>query len=162
MDCLRVLVPGVVLTFTFTGARADPVGYCTGEYAEDLSALSQRARSLEATTTSYSYAVRTSATYECVSYGRDGNLKRSRTTVQGYGTAFGYRRDGGDTLLLTNQHVAEWPAVTDEDHPVDGVAPGCKRVSDGLKIVDNDHDDYPGDDIPLIRVVTDPTLDVAV
>ena len=163
MGCLRVLVPGVVLTWlTLPTAHADPVRYCAGEYAEDLSALSPHARSLETPTSSYSYAVRTSATYECVSYGRDGNLKHTRTTVQAYGTAFGYRRDGGDTLLLTNQHVAEWPAVTDEDHAVDGVALGCKRVSDTLKIVDNDHDDYPGDDVPLTRVVTDPTLDVAV
>jgi len=162
MTWLRI-VSGLVLGgWMMHAAPAEAQGHCAGEYAEDLSALSSRARILEASTSSYSYAVRTSATYECVSYGRDGNLKRSRTTVRAYGTAFGYRRDGGDTLLLTNQHVAEWPAVTDEDHGVDGVAPGCKRVSDTLKIVDNDHDDYPSDDIPLTRVVADPTLDVAV
>lgn len=162
MSWLRV-VSGLVLGgWMMQAAPAGAQGYCAGEYAEDLAALSPKARSLEASTSSFSYAVRTSATYECVSYGRDGNLKRSRTTAQAYGTAFGYRRDGGDTLLLTNQHVAEWPAVTDEDHTVDGVAAGCKRVSDTLKIVDNDHDDYPADDIPLTRVVADPTLDVAV
>jgi len=142
-------------------AAADPP-VCTGDYAEDLSAMSARARSIESSASSYSYAVRTSATYECVSYGSDGNLKRTRTTVQAYGTAFGYRHDGGDTLLVTNEHVADWPAVTDDEHPVDGVAPGCKRTADTLKIVDNDHDDYPGDDIALGRVVVDPALDVAV
>jgi trypsin-like peptidase len=162
MSWLRI-VPGLVLGgWMMQVAPAAAQGYCAGEYAEDLSALSPRARSLEASTSSYSYAVRTSATYECVSYGRDGNIKRTRTTAQAYGTAFGYRRDGGDTLLLTNQHVAEWPSVTDEDHAVDGVAPGCKRISDTLKIVDNDHDDYPADDIPLTRVVADPTLDIAI
>jgi len=143
-------------------AAADPPPYCAGEYAEDLAALSPPARSLESSTASSSYAVRTTATYECVSYGSDGNLKKSRSTAQAYGTAFGYRRDGSDTLLLTNQHVAEWPAVTDDSHAVDGVPAGCKRVADSLKIVDDDHDDYAADDIPLTRVIADPGLDVAV
>jgi serine protease Do len=97
-----------------------------------------------------------------VSYGSDGNLRKTRASARAYGTAFGYRRDGGDTLLLTNEHVADWPAVTDDDHPVDGIPAGCKRVADSLKIVDDDHDDYADDDIPLTRVVVDPALDVAV
>lgn len=155
-----VVVSGLVGTWATVAAADGP--YCTGEYAEDMSALSARARAIESTRKSYSYAVRTSATYECVSYGSDGNLKRSRITTRAYGTAFGYRRDGNDTLLATNQHVAEWPAVTDDDHAVDGVPQGCKRISDSLKIVDDDHDDYPGDDIPLTRVVADAGLDVAV
>ena len=135
---------------------------CVGDYAEDLSALSPGARELEARTKPYSYAVRTTATYECVAYGADANLKTSRVSTMAYGTAFGYRHAGDETLLLTNQHVAEWPAVTDADHPVDGVPAGCKRVSDALRIVDNDHDDYAADDIPLTRVVVDPTLDIAI
>ena len=143
-------------------AAAEAPPYCAGDYAEDLSALSPSARSLESSNASSSYAVRTTATYECVSYGSDGNLKKTRSTAQAYGTAFGYRRDGSDTLLLTNQHVAEWPAVTDDNHAVDGVPSGCKRVADSLKIVDDDHDDYAADDIPLTRVVADPGLDVAV
>ena len=137
-------------------------GYCTNAYAEDLSALSPLARDVEAHAPSYSYAVRTTATYECVSYGADANLKRVRQSVTAYGTAFGYRRDGGETLLVTNDHVASWPAVTDDDHRIDGIASGCKRVSDALAIVDNDADDYPDDDVPLTRVVADPQLDVAI
>jgi len=136
--------------------------YCRGEYAEDLSALSARARAIESTKASYSYAVRTTATYECVSYGSDGNLKKARISTRAYGTAFGYRRDGGDTLLATNQHVAEWPAVTDDEHAVDGVPAGCKRIADSLRIVDDDHDDYAADDIPLVRVIADAGLDIAV
>ncbi|MEP6862097.1 MAG: serine protease [Deltaproteobacteria bacterium] len=135
---------------------------CVGDYAEDLTALSPGARELEARTKSYSYAVRTTATYECVAYGGDGNLKTTRVNTMAYGTAFGYRHTGEDTLLLTNQHVAEWPAVTDADHPVDGVPAGCKRVADALRIVDNDHDDYAADDVPLTRVVVDPMLDIAI
>jgi serine protease Do len=156
---LTVAIGGVFAPLT---AVAAPQDWCTGEYAEDLSALSSRARTMETTASVYSYAVRTSASYECVSYGADGSLRRSRSTARAYGTAFGYRRDGADTLLLTNEHVAEWPAVTDDDHPVDGIASGCKKVSDSLKIVDDDRDDYAADDIPLTRVVVDPALDVAI
>jgi serine protease Do len=134
----------------FKVAAADPA--CTGTYAEDLSALSARAREAESHAASYVYAVRTTATYECVSYGSDGELHRTRTTSTAHGTAFGYRRDGGDTLLLTNEHVAEWPQIQN----------GCKQISDTLKIVDDDHDDYAADDIPLSRVVVDPQLDIAI
>src|SRR5689334_8612735 len=105
-------------------AAAEPASYCVGEYAEDLGALSSHARELERASGNYSYAVRTSATYECVSYASDGNLKHSRTIATAYGTAFGYRRDGADTLLLTNDHVASWPAVTDAEHAVEGVPLG--------------------------------------
>ncbi len=143
-------------------SAADPTPYCSGEYGEDLGELSPQAREIEAKAATYSFAVRTSATYECVSYDSDGSLKRSRRSAIAYGTAFGYRHDGGDTLLLTNDHVAEWPAVTDDDHPVEGVPAGCKRIADALAIVDDDHDDYAADDIPLSRVAVDPALDVAV
>jgi serine protease Do len=150
---MRVIAACVL--FAAGTAAADPAPTapsCAGDYAEDLSALSPRARELESKADTYSYAVRTTATYECVSYGMDGNLKRTRNVSVAYGTAFGYRRDGADTLLLTNDHVAEWPAVTD----------GCKRIADSLAIVDDDHDDYAADDIPLARVVADPALDVAI
>jgi serine protease Do len=143
------------------GAAAD-TPYCGGMYAEDMSARSPHAREIEQQAATYSFAVRTSATYECVSYGSDGELHKRPVTTTAYGTAFGYRRDGNDTLLVTNQHVADWPAVTDADHAVDGVPLGCKRIADALAIVDDDHDDYAADDIPLARVVIDPQLDVAI
>ncbi|MBV8760376.1 MAG: trypsin-like peptidase domain-containing protein [Deltaproteobacteria bacterium] len=125
---------------------------CTGAYAEDLSALSPRAREAERHAPRYVYAVRTTATYECVAYGAGGELRKTKSTQTAHGTAFGYRHDGGDTLLLTNEHVAEWPEVHE----------GCKRISDSLRIVDSDHDDYAADDIPLTRVVADQALDIAV
>ncbi len=164
MDLSRRVAIGLALGWFATSryAAADTATYCNGEYAEGLSALSPHAREIESQAATYSFAVRTTATYECISYGADGNLKRTRASALAYGTAFGYRRDGNDTLLLTNAHVAEWPAVTDADHPVDGVPAGCKRVGDSLAIVDDDHDDYAGDDIPLARVVSDPALDIAV
>ena len=133
-------------------AVADADATCSGAYAEDLSAQSTRAREAESHAPSYVYAVRTTATYECVSYGSDGDLRKARSTSIAHGTAFGYRRDGGDTLLLTNEHVAEWPAIQN----------GCKKISDTLRIVDSDHDDYAADDVPLTRVVADAALDIAV
>jgi serine protease Do len=141
--------------------RTEP-SFCLGEYADDLTALSAAARRAEQQQQAYTFCVRTSAVYECPSYGSDGSLRKKRRTASAHGTAFAYRHDDKGTLLLTNQHVAEWPAVTDEDHPVDGIPAGCKRVSDSLRIVDNEADNYAPDDLPLTRVVSDTALDAAV
>jgi S1-C subfamily serine protease len=155
---------GALVLLGLTTARADAPhrSSCRGAYAADLSALSAHARDLEEHGPTFSYAVRTTATYECVAYAPDGGLKHSKHAVAAYGTAFGLRRDGAGTLLVTNDHVASWPAVTDAEHAVDGVPPGCKRVAGALWIVDNDNDHYAADDIPLVRVVDDPQLDLAV
>jgi S1-C subfamily serine protease len=136
--------------------------YCEGEYADDLAILLPRARELEQKQPAYTFCIRSTAAYDCPFYGTDGTLRRSRRRVKAHGTGFAYRQVDGGTLLLTNDHVAEWPAVTDEDHAVDGVPAGCKRVSDALKIVDSESDEYDPDDIPLMRVVVDTQLDVAI
>jgi serine protease Do len=137
--------------------------FCPGEYAEDLAALSPRVREFEKKPQdSYTYCVRSTAVYECLSYGADGAVRRARKKATAHGTGFGYRQHGGETLLLTNQHVADWPQVTDEDHRVEGIPSGCKRVSDALRIVDSEGDAFERDDTALSRVVTDPQLDVAV
>ncbi len=152
-----VLPPVPVAPPPVTGAS-----YCPGEYADDFSALLPKARELEQQVGAYTFCIRTSATYECPSYGPDGNLRRKKVRVSAHGTGFSYRQQAGETFLLTNEHVAEWPAVTDEEHPVEDVPPGCKRVADSLKIVDNTTDSYEGDDLPLSRVVVDAQLDIAV
>ncbi|HET9598964.1 MAG TPA: serine protease [Anaeromyxobacteraceae bacterium] len=151
------------------GAEAPPPGsapsgapYCAGEYADDLAALSARAREFEQAQKPYTFCIRTTATYECPSYAPDGTLRRSRTKVVAHGTGFAFRQQAAETLLLTNEHVAEWPAVTSEEHAVEEVPPGCKLVSNTLAIVDDEKDEYPRDDVPLSRVVSDPELDVAV
>jgi S1-C subfamily serine protease len=143
------------------GRPAGPL--CTGEYADDLSGLSETIRELDQRPQSqYAYCVRNTAVYECLSYATDGSVRRIRKKATSHGTAFGYRQQNGETFLLTNQHVAELPAVTDEEHPVEEVPLGCKRVSDSLKIVDKDSDAYDRDDIPLSRVAGDGQLDVAI
>lgn len=134
--------------------------YCAGTYADDLTKLAPRVREYERQT--YSYCIRNTATYECLSYAADGSLRRARRRAVAHGTAFAYKQTGGETLLATNQHVAEWPAVTDEEHPVDGVPAGCKKVSDSLRIVDGEEDAYERDDTMLTRIVADAPLDVAV
>ncbi len=146
------------------GTRLQVHAFCPGEYSDDFSSLASYVKDFERQpqSRSSSFCVRNTAVYECLSYHPDGAMRRVRRKATLHGTAFGYRSQGGETLLLTNQHVAEWPVVTDEEHPVDDVPLGCKRVSDSLKIVDNESDAYERDDIPLSRVVTDVGLDVAI
>lgn len=141
-------------------AEGDPAPYCNGEYAEDLAQLAPKARELQHQ--AYSFCVRNTVVYECLSYAADGTVRRTRRRGVQHGTAFAYKQDNGSTLLLTNEHVAEWPAVTPDAHTVDGVPPGCKRVSETIKIVDNENDAYEADDVPLQKVVADPALDAAV
>ncbi len=140
-----------------------PPPYCTGTYADDFAALSKAAAELEAKPEGqFTQCVRTTAVYECLSYGGDGAIKRTKQSTTAHGTSFAFKRQGAETLLLTNFHVTEWPAVTDDDHTVSGVPSGCKRISDTLRIVDNEKDSFEADDIQLSRVVTDPVLDMAV
>lgn len=143
-------------------AAPEPSSTCVGEYADDLGALSAAARQFELSRAQFTFCVRTSAVYECPFYGADGTLKRVRKRVVAHGTGFALRREGGDTLLVTNEHVADWPAVTDAEHTAGDVPPGCRRVSDGLRIVDDEADTYERDDVPLARVAVDAPLDVAV
>jgi serine protease Do len=139
-----------------------PGPYCTNEYADDLSALNPKARDLEQRLPSYTFCIRTQATYECPSYGPDGNLRKKKRKVIGHGTAFAYKTQNGETYVMTNEHVADWPTVTDEQNPADDVPAGCKRVADSVKIVDDESDSFDRDDILLTRVVSDPQLDITI
>lgn len=136
--------------------------FCAGEYADDLAALSPAAREFERAQKPYTFCLRTSAVYECPYYSSDGALKRIRKRVVAHGTGFGLRREGADALVVTNEHLAEWPAVTDRDHVVDGVPSGCRRMSDAIRIVDDESDAFDRDDVPLAHVVSDPQSDVSV
>ncbi|HEX6837511.1 MAG TPA: serine protease [Polyangia bacterium] len=127
-----------------------------------MSSVAPSARTLQSQSQPYSFCVRNTVVYECLSYGADGSVRRTRRSGVQHGTAFAYKQDNGTTLLLTNEHVAEWPAVTPDSRTVDGVPAGCKRVSESLKIVDNENDAYAADDVSLARVVADPQLDAAV
>ena len=110
----------------------------------------------------YTYCIRNVATYECLNYGSDGSVRRRQHRTFVHGTGFAYQHDGDETRLLTNEHVVYWPFVTDAQHRIDDVPLGCKLVKQKLSIVDNEDDEYDGDDIMLTRVVDDRTLDAAV
>ncbi|MCA1663974.1 MAG: hypothetical protein LC659_06870, partial [Myxococcales bacterium] len=87
-------------------AEGEPPQYCIGEYAEDLTQLAPKARERERD--AYSFCVRNTVVYECLSYAADGSVRRTRRRGVQHGTAFAYKQDNGTTLLLTNEHVAEW------------------------------------------------------
>ncbi len=136
---------------------------CEGEYADSLQIGSLRTREIEQGPRSqFSYLVRSSAKYECPFFGPDGKLRRRRVQASELGTAFAYEVSGNDTYLLTNEHVAAWPEVTDGFHRIDGVPEGCKRVEDKLRIVRDERDDFEPGQIALTRVAVDPLLDAAV
>jgi Trypsin-like peptidase domain len=160
------LVTGVFSASRGASGQASPEvpgRLCTGSYSDDFTALSAQARDFDAhPEAAFSYCTRNTAVYECLSYAPDGAVKRVRKKVMLHGTAFAYKRQGTDVLLLTNDHVATWPAVTDPQHAVEDVPTGCKKVSETLALVDDEYDRYARDDIALTRVVSDPQLDVAV
>jgi S1-C subfamily serine protease len=136
---------------------------CDGEYSDSLQAQSQRNREVDQGPRSqFSYLVRSTAKYECPFFGPDGKLRRRRVQASELGSAFAYEQSGGDTYLLTNEHVAAWPEVTDTIHRIEGVPEGCKRVEDKLRIVRDERDDFEPGQIVLTRVAVDPLLDAAI
>src|SRR5689334_5349827 len=136
---------------------------CEGEYADTLQVQSMRTRDFEQGPRSqYSYLVRSSAKYECPFFGPDGKLRRRRVQASELGTAFAYEVSAGETYLMTNEHVAVWPDVTDALHRIEGVADGCKRVEDKLRIVRDERDDFEPGQVALTRIAVDPLLDAAI
>src|SRR5450432_402013 len=136
---------------------------CDGEYSDSLQVQSQRNREVDQGPRSqFSYLVRSTAKYECPFFGPDGKLRRRRVQASELGTAFAYEASGNDTYLLTNEHVAAWPEVTDTVHRIDGVPEGCKRVEDKLRIVRDERDDFEPGQVALTRVAVDPLLDAAI
>ncbi len=137
-----------------------PVQLCAGDYADGVPE-DVAARIAEGKET-FVFAIRNTATYEHVFYGRDGRLRRSYLPSVIHGTGFAYRRQGLDTLVATNEHVAAQPEVTDDDHKVEGIPRGSKKVREHLAIVRNEDDDYEPGHVALTRVLIDASADVAV
>jgi len=123
--------------------------------------LSPEARKQESSAR-YAFCLRSTVVYQCLYYGADGKVRNRKETGIYHGTTFAFRKDGGVTYLLTNEHAVDWPLVTTTDAKVEGVPDGCKRVSQVITIVESEKDTYTKDDIPLQRVVVDPELDIAV
>jgi serine protease Do len=143
-------------------SSAKPAMMCSSEYADTLEQQPARPHESAENASRYTYLVRSTARYECPYFAPDGKLRRRRVEAIEHGTAFAYEQSGGETYLLTNEHVAAWPEVTDGRGRVDGVPEGCKRVDEKLRIVHDEHDDYEPGHIPLQRLAADPRLDAAV
>ena len=141
-------------------ARLLPPPLCDGDYADSLPA-EIASRILDQKGDPFVFAIRNISTYEHVYYGRDGKLRRQYLRSVVHGTGFGLRVVNGETLIVTNEHVASRPEVTDDDHVVDGVPPGSKKVREQLKIVRDESDDYEPGHTPLSRVFADPAADIA-
>lgn len=135
---------------------------CSGEYADSLQGQSARTREIEQGQGAYTHLVRASARYECPYFGSDGKLRRKRLQAIEHATAFAYETVGDETFLLTNEHLVDWPEVTDSAHKVEGVQDGCKRVEQKLRIVHDDREDEDSTQIPLTLVASDPLLDSAI
>ena len=134
---------------------------CEADYADAVpTAIASQV--LDGVREQFVFSIRNTATYEHVYYGRDGKLRRGYVRSVVHGTGFAYRVRDGETLIITNQHVAERPEVTDDEHGVDGVPPGSKKVREQLKIVRNEDDDYEPGHVPLAKVLSDAAADIAI
>lgn len=132
-------------------------------YSDTLTPLREDVRAYERDPVNrYAYCIRNVGTYECLSYGSDGNVRRRQHKKIAHGTGVAYQIDKDETRILTNEHVIAWPAITDSDHEVDDISTGCKLINQKLSIVDNENDEYDADDIPLTRLIEDRALDAAV
>ena len=141
--------------------QAAPPPLCPGDYADALP--TEKANPiLDAMKDPFVFAIRNTTTYEHVYYGREGKLRRSYLRSVVHGTGFSYRIVNGETLIATNEHVASQPDVTDDEHPVEGVPTGSKKVREQLKIVRDENDDYEPGHVALTRVLSDPAADIAV
>jgi V8-like Glu-specific endopeptidase len=144
--------------------RRAPLPLCLSRYSDVLSAEDPKTEAYEQMPDhNYAYCVRDIATYEHIYYGADGKLRRSYLRSEIHGTAIALRgTKEGDTVLLTNGHLADQPEVTDDAHTVDGVPAGSRKVREIVKLVKNQDDDYEPGQLLASRVLTDPAMDIAV
>ena len=152
-----------VLTRSRLSAMTAPL--CEGEYAADtLEARSLRSREIDHGPRSQFQLPRAQLGEVRVPVLRPRRRSCAAATCRRakLGSAFAYEQSGGDTYLLTNEHVASWPEVTDTIHRIDGVPEGCKRVEDKLRIVKDERDDFEPGQTVLTRVAVDPLLDAAI
>jgi serine protease Do len=156
---LGIVIGGLV---NWNATSAKPALSCAGEYADSLQIRGSDPRPAGGKPAEYTYLVRNTARYECPYFGPDGKLRRRIDQAREHGTAFAYEVIGQDTYLMTNEHVAVWPEVTDARNRVAGVSDGCKRLEARLRIVHDERDEEELGQIPLKLVAADPRLDAAI
>jgi len=151
------------LTLATEGRILPAKPFCSGEYGDALTVLRPEVRSFEASPrASYVYLVRSTATYEHISYGSGGKVRHQYIRHVQQGTAFAYRATNQQWLLATNEHVARHPEITQADNPVEGVPVGSRKVREVVQIVNDDPGRGDSSRQPLALVVADEALDVAV
>jgi len=139
-----------------------PPPLCAGDYADALPAEKANVILGGENSQPFVFAIRNTATYEHVYYGHDGKLRRAYLRSVVHGTGFADRVVNGETQIVTNEHVASQPDVTDEEHAVEGVPLGSKKVREQLKIVRDENDDYEPGHVALFKLMSDPQADIAV
>jgi serine protease Do len=145
----------------WNASAAKPALSCASEYADTFE-MQRQGGTVPPKPAEYTYLIRNTAIYECPYFGPDGKLRRRPITAREDGTAFAYEVVGEETYLLTNEHVAVWPEVTDSRNRVPGVSEGCKRVEAKLRIVEDMQGDEDVRHVPLKLVATDARLDAAI
>jgi len=125
--------------------------------------MSRETRAFEASAgSSYTYCIRSVATYENLFYRKDGQLGRRYLRHVRHGTGFAYRAKAGEWYLATNEHVVEHPLVTDAESDVEGIPAGSRKVRETARIVANEGDEDEPSQVPLTLVLADEALDLAV
>src|ERR1051325_6037373 len=142
-------------------APAPAATLCDGDYADSVPAA-RASEILDGVKEQFVFAIRNIATYERVYYGRDGKLRRNYIRSVVHGTGLAYEVKDGETLIVTNEHVANRPEVTDDEPPVEGVPPGSKKVREQLKIVRDEEDDYEPGHVALKLALSDSASDIAI
>ena len=159
---LLIATPQVVAADPETGVRREPV--CTGTYADDFSALSSAGAGLR----------RSSRGDVLVLHAQRGGLRvpvvrlrrrgAARSAKEGDASRNGVRLQAAGRRTPFCSRTTTWPAGPWSPTPSTRSRtsrPAARRISESLTLVDDEHDNYASDDIPLTRVVTDPQLDVA-
>lgn len=106
------------------------------------------------------HCVRSESVYRRVGKGEQPTLKK-----KGYGTAFAYKNEDGETYLTTNHHVVASPDSFHrfENRPGYGIVLSrYAKISERHTLVDNALDKEPEDDINVDKVRQDKDLDIAI
>ena len=136
---------------------------CSGHYADEAIALASKGREYESKPdANYSYCLRNTSTYECLHYGEDGKVKKRRLSVVTHGTAFAYKKKGGESFLLTNAHIAVRPVATRDSDHVTGIPAGCKKIEEKLRLVRDESDEFEPGHILVAKVAEAAPLDAAI
>ncbi|HEY7372061.1 MAG TPA: hypothetical protein VIF57_07760, partial [Polyangia bacterium] len=97
LACVASLLLGSLAALPARGAPPPAGPFCSGAYADELITLSADARAFDRGPEAvFSDCARNTATYECLSYGVDGAVRRERRKAVLHGTAFAYKKQGGD------------------------------------------------------------------